>query len=90
MLAVACDTDTAGISAVPVAFTPAGGWTETPSPVLATCTEPLVAGAPDMRRTWVIVDRFDNDELPIEPAEVDHMRRFFHRWANELDPTPDA
>jgi len=47
--------------------------------------DPLVLA--EMMRT---IDRFDNDELPIEPAEVDHMRKFFHRWANELDPTPDA
>jgi hypothetical protein len=41
---------------IPVAYTPAGGWTgEMPSPVLAACTEPLVAGAPDMRGLWQVV-----------------------------------
>lgn len=41
---------------IPVAYTPAGGWTgEMPAPVLAACTEPLVAGAPDMRGLWQVV-----------------------------------
>jgi hypothetical protein len=38
---------------VPIAHTPAGGWHgEMPPPVLAACTEPLAAGAPDFRGTW--------------------------------------
>jgi hypothetical protein len=38
---------------IPVAHTPEGGWQgEMPPPVLAGCTEPLVAGAPDLRGTW--------------------------------------
>jgi hypothetical protein len=40
---------------IPVGFTPPGGWTEMPPPFLAECTEPLVAGAPDMRGTWAVV-----------------------------------
>jgi hypothetical protein len=40
---------------IPVAFTPDGGWTEMPPPFLSACTEPIVAGAPDMRGTWVVV-----------------------------------
>lgn len=40
---------------IPVAFTPPGGWTEMPAPVLAACTEPLVSDAPDMRGTWHVV-----------------------------------
>jgi hypothetical protein len=40
---------------IPVAFTPAGGWTEMPPLVLAACTEPLVDGAVDMRGTWEVV-----------------------------------
>ena len=40
---------------IPVAFTPAGGWTEVPPPFLAGCTEPIVKGAPDMRGTWKVV-----------------------------------
>jgi hypothetical protein len=38
---------------IPVAHTPAGGYgDELPPPILAGCTEPLVAGAPDLRGTW--------------------------------------
>lgn len=43
---------------IPVAHTPPryGGWGKTfPPSVLAKCTEPLVAGAPDLRGIWKIV-----------------------------------
>jgi hypothetical protein len=40
---------------IPISYTPTGGWTEMPPPVLATCTEPLADGAVDMRGTWVVV-----------------------------------
>ena len=46
---------TQGLSAseIPVAYTPPGGFGDTfPDPVLARCTEPLVAGAPDLRGLW--------------------------------------
>lgn len=40
---------------IAVAHTPPGGYGEVmPAPVLARCTEPLVAGAPDMRGMWRI------------------------------------
>jgi hypothetical protein len=39
--------------AIPVAHTPPGGYGDAfPAPVLADCTEPLVAGAPDLRGMW--------------------------------------
>jgi hypothetical protein len=38
---------------IPVAHTPPGGYGEVmPSPILARCTEPLVADAPDLRGLW--------------------------------------
>jgi hypothetical protein len=41
---------------IPVAHTPPGGYGNTfPPPVLARCTEPLVAGAPDLRGIWKAV-----------------------------------
>ena len=54
---------------IPVAFTPTGGWTEMPPPVLADCTEALVPAAPDMRGTWQVV-RVDVDgtDDPAHPA----------------------
>ena len=41
---------------IPVAKTPAEGWTgsDWPAPVLAGCDEPLVAGAPDLRGVWMV------------------------------------
>jgi hypothetical protein len=45
-----------GVDAVPVAHTPPGGYGETmPPPVLGSCTEPLVDGAPDLRGLWSVV-----------------------------------
>lgn len=49
------DVAETGADDIPVAHTPPGGWTEMPPPVLATCTEPLVAGAVDMRGSWKVV-----------------------------------
>jgi len=38
---------------IPIARTPPGGYGASfPPPVLAACTEPLVAGAPDLRGVW--------------------------------------
>ena len=38
---------------IPIAHTPPGGYRDRfPAPVLATCTEPLAAGAPDLRGLW--------------------------------------
>ena len=40
-------------SDIPIAHTPPGGYgSEFPQPVLTTCTEPLVAEAPDLRGMW--------------------------------------
>ena len=39
--------------AIPIAHTPPGGYKDRfPDPVLATCTEPLAPGAPDLRGLW--------------------------------------
>ena len=41
---------------IPVAHTPTGGYGNVfPTPILAGCTEPLVAGAPDLRGTWRVI-----------------------------------
>jgi hypothetical protein len=50
---------------IPVAYTPPGGYGQTfPSPVLAGCTEPLVAGAPDLRGIWKTL-RAERDGKPV-------------------------
>jgi hypothetical protein len=41
---------------IPVAHTPIGYWQTMPPPVLSGCTEPLVAGAIDMRGFWKVVE----------------------------------
>ena len=58
------------VDSIPVATTPPGGWSGAfPEPVLATCDEPLVAGAPDIRGMWqvaeVLVDGQTVAEHPI-------------------------
>ena len=61
---------------IPGAHTPPGLWTEMPPPVLAGCTEPLAAGAPDLRGTWraVRVER-GGDVLASGSPELDHVER---------------
>jgi hypothetical protein len=61
----------AGLTAdeIPVAYTPAGGWTDWPEPVLAGCTEPLVAGAPDLRGRWRVAEVIvEGDVVADHPA----------------------
>ena len=54
---------------IPKAFTPPGGWHgEMPPPILAGCTEPLVAGAPDLRGLWRSIDVTGADGNPL-PAD---------------------
>ncbi|HEY5662981.1 MAG TPA: hypothetical protein VIS05_02970 [Ilumatobacter sp.] len=45
------------VDTVPVAHTPAGGYGDrVPEPILAGCGEPPVAGAPDLRGWWRVVE----------------------------------
>ena len=62
---------------IPVAHTPPGGYgPDMPPPVLAECTEPLVAGAPDMRGVWrVLAVRWKNGEAPDPDPVADHVER---------------
>jgi hypothetical protein len=54
---------------IPVAHTPPGGFGATfPEPVLTTCTEPLVAGAPDLRGLWRAVSATRAGE-PVGPDD---------------------
>jgi hypothetical protein len=54
---------------IPVAHTPDGGWHgEMPPPVLTGCTEPLRAGAPDLRGLW----RVEAVEVSGAPAAAGH------------------
>lgn len=54
---------------IPVAHTPPGGYGATfPEPVLARCTEPLVAGAPDLRGLWKVVYA-ERGGQPVPPGD---------------------
>lgn len=45
------------VAEIPVAHTPPGGYGDVfPDPILAGCTEAIVAGAPDLRGTWRVVE----------------------------------
>jgi hypothetical protein len=62
---------------IPVAYTPLGGYgDEMPPPVLAGCTEPLAAGAPDMRGLWRTVSvEWKNGHAPDPNPIADHVER---------------
>jgi hypothetical protein len=55
---------------IPVAHTPPGGYGPSfPAPVLATCTEPLVESAPDLRGVWRAI-RAERDGVPVPEGEA--------------------
>jgi hypothetical protein len=62
---------------IPVAFTPVGGWTQTwPDAILATCTEPLVEGAPDLRGLWKVIEVTDDAGAVLgEHNALGHLQR---------------
>lgn len=62
---------------IPVAHTPPGGYgSHMPPPILDGCTEPLVAGAPDMRGVWRVTDVSWKNGTPPEPDPVaQHVER---------------
>lgn len=62
---------------IPVARTPEGGYgDQLPPPVLGDCTEPLVAGAPDLRGTWrVVAVDWKSGTAPSPDRIADHVER---------------
>lgn len=61
---------------IPVAHTPEGGWHgEMPPPILAGCTEPLVAGAPDLRGTWRAIAVEQNGQPVTDHPLLRHVER---------------
>jgi len=62
---------------IPVAYTPPNGYgAEMPPPILAGCTEPLVADAPDMRGTWrVVAVDWKSGDVPDPDPMADHVER---------------
>lgn len=63
---------------IPKAYTPQGGWHgEMPPPILAGCTEPLAAGAPDLRGLWRAIEVTDDagNPLPADHPVRDYTER---------------
>jgi hypothetical protein len=61
---------------IAVAHTPDGGWRgEMPAPVLASCTEPLADGAPDLRGTWRAVSVEQDGRIVADHPLADHVER---------------
>ncbi len=62
---------------IAVAHTPAGGYgNDMPPPILTDCTEPLVAGAPDMRGTWQVVSvEWKSGAAPDPDPIASHVER---------------
>ena len=65
------------VDEIAVAHTPPGGYgTEMPPPILAGCTEPLTAGAPDMRGMWRVVSvEWKSGTAPDPDPIADHVER---------------
>jgi hypothetical protein len=61
-----------GADAIQVAHTPPGGYGEAmPPPILGSCTEPLVDGAPDLRGLWRVVAVAGASDHPL----IGHVQR---------------
>ena len=61
---------------IPIAHTPPGGYGDTfPEPVLADCSDALVAGAPDLRGLWQVVEVQTGGEVATDHAALGHIQR---------------
>ena len=64
------------IDDIPVAHTPPGGYGDTfPEPVLTDCSDELVAGAPDLRGLWQVVEVRAGGEVVSDHAALGHIQR---------------
>jgi len=73
------DPDTPTIETVPVAFTPPGGWTEWPPPILAGCREPRPVSAPDLDGYWRTIQVVVDGEIAPEHPALGHVQRIEQR-----------
>ena len=61
---------------IPVAKTPPGGYGTTfPDLILAGCPEPLVAGAPDLRGLWQVVEVQAGGKIAPDHPALGHLQR---------------
>jgi len=63
------------IDDVPVVFTPSGGWTDWPDPVLAECIEQLPRDAPDLRGLWKVVEARVGNEIVADHSMLGSVSR---------------
>jgi hypothetical protein len=64
------------VDEVPVAHTPPGGYGDGfPGPILAGCREPLIAGAPDLRGVWRVVEVEAAGAIVSEHPALGHVQR---------------
>lgn len=70
---------TGSVDAIPVATTPAGGWTEWPAPFLADCNEPVIDGAPDLDGYWRTIEVVAKGEAQPGHPGLGHVQRIEQR-----------
>ena len=63
------------LDAIPVAHTPAGGYTTFPPAILAGCTEPVVDGAPDLGGFWQTVEVLVGGKPVADHPGLGHVQR---------------
>ena len=80
MKAIRCDD-------IPVAHTPTGGFGHLfPPPVLAGCTDPLAAGAPDLRGLWQAISAVRNGvPVPTDDPILTYLERIEQRSDRIID-----
>lgn len=67
------------IESIPVAFTPPGGWTTWPAPILTGCTEPRPPGTPDLDGYWRTVEVVVDGEAQPDHQGLGHVQRIEQR-----------
>ena len=72
-------SDAPTIDTVPVATTPAGGWTQWPAPFLAGCREARPAGAPDLDGYWRTFEVRSGGVVLPEHRALGHVQRVEQR-----------
>lgn len=67
------------VDSVPVAYTPPGGWSTWPDPILAGCTEPRPAGADDLDGYWRTIEVIVDGEIQTDHPTVGLVQRIEQR-----------
>lgn len=64
---------------IPVAFTPPGGWTTWPPPILAGCTEPRPEGTNDIDGYWRTIEVLVDGQTQPDHRALGHIQRVEQR-----------